>query len=217
MKILAFTDPHGQTHAAGCVACLSAVHSPDFVACAGDVTDFGRVESGFLETLRSIRKTVFFVPGNHDSTDTVRLLAARNPFLKDITYSTADHFGIQVIGLPGTAKFWPGARPDPETVQSILNFWGALDRRRPVILLTHYPPSGTPLDGMDRMSPDAGGSPLVREIIRVVAPTLVICGHYHPEAGKSCRLGPVELVNPGPCGKILTFTGEPFQSPGGAA
>src|SRR5258708_5323487 len=64
------------------------------------------------------------------------------------------------------------------------------NRKKPLVLLTHYPPAGTQVPGTTIMTPDSGGSRLVRQIIEDLKPALDICGHYYQDFGKEALLGP---------------------------
>jgi Icc-related predicted phosphoesterase len=77
------------------------------------------------------------------------------------------------------------------------------DRKKPLVLLTHYPPSGTRVSGVSVLTLDSGGSRLVRRIVEALRPALVVCGHYHQDFGKEAHVGETRIVNPGPGGRIL--------------
>lgn len=110
---------------------------------------------------------------------------------------------MRIGGLPGGPAYGPGGRAEPAEVGKARGLWGRSGGGPPLVLLSHYPPSRTAVSGVSRISPDSGGSVLVRAIVEEVRPALVVCGHYHQDAGKEALLGEVRLVNPGPGGRIV--------------
>lgn len=205
MRILAFTDPHGELAAARSVADLARREKPDLILCPGDLTLFESAPEGFFETLRDIGMPVYVIPGNHDSPDTMSRLHGTFPFLIDVSFRTLDVGQAIIAGVPGNdLAFWPGpTRDEAGTLDLVISLLEARDRSKPLIFLAHYPPSRTAIDGSKRFSPDAGGSRLVRRIIEAAGPALAICGHYHQNFGDEDRIGPTRLINPGPLGRIL--------------
>lgn len=212
MKILAFTDPHGDPAMAEAVARAAAQEKPDLIVCPGDLSLFDQVEPGFFDTLRNIGRPIYFAPGNHDSDEFCSRITAEWPFLIDVSYRTLDagpSFATRglllrraspaiLMGIPGRMDFEPGREAAPETVEGL---WSPQEGK-PVVTLSHYPPTDCALDGGEATD-DAGGSALVRLVLQKIKPDLAVCGHYHQAFGRSGRLGPTLLMNPGPAGRIL--------------
>ena len=202
-RILAFTDTHGDPGAAEAVLALARRERPDLVACAGDLTWFGSRHEASLEKLRGLGRDVYFVAGNHEWDRPPEAMFAGYPFLKDATHRTFEEAGVRIGGLPATPAYWPGGRADREAVRKALELWGGPGASKPLVLLSHFPPSKTAVSGITLITPDSGGSVLVRAIVEGVRPALVVCGHYHQDSGKSGILGGTRLENPGPEGKVL--------------
>lgn len=203
-RILAFTDPHGERPAARAILELARREKPDLVLCAGDISVFGNGHEPFLRDLGDLGQDVLFVPGNHESPDDARQMELRFPFMKDVTFKTVEAAGVRIAGLTGADRaFWPGGRADAGMVSNAEILWGALDRAKPLVLMSHYPPFRTAISGVTYLTPDSGGSMTVRRIVEKLEPALFISGHYHQDFGKEDRLGPTRLVNPGPNGMIL--------------
>lgn len=120
-----------------------------------------------------------------------------------MSFRLVETAGVRLTGIPGTDVFWLGARPDEGLRAKAVGAGDSCGRAKPVILLTHYPPSGTEVSGTSVITSDSGGSRLVRQIVETLKPALVVCGHYHQDFGKEARIGPTLVVNPGPGGRII--------------
>jgi Icc-related predicted phosphoesterase len=200
---MAFTDPHGEEKALREILALAESAKPDLVLCSGDVSFFGQDCDTFLRDLAVLGCPVYFVPGNHETPSVAKDLTTFFPYLKDVTFQMLQVAGVRLTGLPGTDAFWPGARPDEGLRAKAVGAGEAGDLTRPLVLLTHYPPSGTAVSGTTVMTPDSGGSRLVRQIVEALRPALVVCGHYHQDFGKEAHVGQTRVVNPGPGGRLL--------------
>ncbi len=203
VRILAFTDPHGEKAALREILALAELGKPDLVVCSGDVSFFGRDCDTFLRDLAALRRPVYFVPGNHETPSVAMELAACFPYLDDVTFRIVEAAGVRLSGLPGTDAFWPGARPDEGLRSKAVGVGESGNCAKPLVLLTHYPPSGTAVSGTTVLAPDSGGSRLVRQVVEALCPALVVCGHYHQDFGKEAHVGPTRVVNPGPEGRII--------------
>lgn len=203
VRILAFTDPHGEKKALCEILALAESGKPDLVVCSGDVSFFGGECDAFLRDLAVLRRAVYFIPGNHETPSVAKELETFFPYLKDISFRLLEVASVRLTGLPGSDAFWPGARPDEGLHSKAVGVGESGDRTKPLVLLTHYPPSGTKVSGTTIMTPDSGGSRLVRKIVETLRPALVVCGHYHQDFGKEAHIGATWIVNPGPGGRIL--------------
>jgi len=202
VRILAFTDPHGQLEAYESIRKLAETERPDVVVCGGDVTFFGDGYDLFLR-MGGLGRDVYFVPGNHETPSCAKSLELQFPYLKSLEWRLTEVAGVRLAGLPATDAFWPGARRD-EGLRAKAVAMGAIgDRGKPLVLVTHYPPAGTKVSGTTVLTPDSGGSRLVRHIVEALRPALVICGHYHQDFGKQARVGESWIVNPGPGGRVI--------------
>jgi Icc-related predicted phosphoesterase len=203
VRILAFTDPHGEKKALRSIVALAESENPDLVVCSGDVSVFGRECDTFLRDLAVLRRTVYFVPGNHETPSFAKELETFFPYLKDVSFRLLEVAGVRLSGLPGSDAFWPGANPGGGLFSKAVGVGESGDRTKPLVLLSHYPPSGTAVSGTSVITPDSGGSRLVWNIIDALRPALAVCGHYHQDFGKEDRMGTSRIVNPGPGGRIL--------------
>lgn len=201
MKVLAFTDPHGATEAADAVIELAKKERPDLVVCSGDISYFNQRYERMCRRLADLGCLIYWVSGNHDA-GMEDLVGAEFPHMKDVSFLSIDLKNVSIGGVPGSEKFWPDTHWDDDLVSLALRTYGRLDRSKPFILLSHFPPRGASIDGRSGGSPDAGGSQTVREIIDVLQPDLVVSGHYHSDFRRECRIGKVRCVNPGAMGSV---------------
>src|SRR3989344_7009818 len=67
MKILAFSDVHGDRGMVLKLVARAKKDDIDLVVCAGDFTVFERQTKGVLADLDTIGKTVLIIPGNHET------------------------------------------------------------------------------------------------------------------------------------------------------
>jgi Icc-related predicted phosphoesterase len=214
-KILAFTDSHGEARNLETLIGQYRKGKPDLVVSSGDLTFFGTNYERYFAGLRDIDRTVYYVPGNHESLRTWKLLDESYPQLRNVSYRIERVGGIQICGIPGEEAIAPATREDDSVFDKAMKAFRALDRREPVLLLTHYAPAGTRCDGILRGADskpidlpygDGGGSHVVRRIVDALKPDQVICGHYHQAFGEKDVLGPTRVLNPGPGGTCFTLS-----------
>ena len=205
-RLLAFTDPHGEIDAARAVAKLDQLEKPDLIVCSGDLTFFGHRHALFFQTLSSIGKPIYFIPGNHEDAKTAAEIAKEWPFMIDVSWRVVEEVDLLITGVPGNdLAFWPGRSKGEEDaveiMRNIVQIQNGADR---LVFLAHYPPTGCQMvDGSRNPTPDAGGSATVRKITEKIHPSLVVTGHYHSCFNCEDRLDGIRILNPGPTGKIL--------------
>ena len=73
MKILAFTDMHGDKKAVEEI--LKKAKEADILVCAGDISDWGRNERAMLKALEKAGKPMLLIPGNHEFKDELAEIA----------------------------------------------------------------------------------------------------------------------------------------------
>lgn len=201
MKVLAFTDPHGATEAADAVIALAESSRPDLVVCSGDISYFQKRYERMCRRLADLGHPIYWVSGNHDA-GMEDLVGVEFPHMKDVSYLAVDLQRATVGGVPGSKQFWPAKEWDDELVTLALRTYGRIQRSKPFVFLSHFPPRGSSIDGRSGDSPDAGGSQTVREMVDSLKPDLVVSGHYHSEFRRECRLGRTRVVNPGAMGTV---------------
>ncbi len=196
MKILAFTDFHGNQEAYQAVKRLITNEKPDFVLVAGDIINYDANQARkFLVELASAGRAVYFVPGNMDSvelggwpgTGKVHGIHGRCESLE----------GISLIGLGGSphGPFRTVFEYSEEEAARLLEAAAKDYREGLLILVSHCPAKNTKIDLVS--SGDHVGSMSVRKFVEKTQPVLVVSGHVHEAQGID-NLGLTTLVNTGP-------------------
>ncbi len=64
MKVLAFTDLHGNKQAVQTI--IKKAKEADIMVCAGDLSDWGQHGREMLKELEKAGKPMLLIPGNHE-------------------------------------------------------------------------------------------------------------------------------------------------------
>jgi Icc-related predicted phosphoesterase len=193
MRILVISDLHGSQAATETLAQREV--DWDLLLVAGDITDFGggAEAARTLAPLRESGRPLACVRGNCDRRGVA-------DYLEEAGISV-DGRGLLRAGLgiagAGGGLLHRGFTPNELSEEGLeAELRAALTQlgRPPDIILCHSPPNGTPLD---RRHSSHLGSHCLREILSEAAPRLWVSGHIH-ESRASARLGPTNLLNPGP-------------------
>jgi Icc-related predicted phosphoesterase len=197
MKILAFVDLHGNLGALDRI--ISKAKNCDLLVCAGDLTTFEQNIEYMLYKLDRIKKPILIVPGNHESDSAIRLLGKS---FKNTVYLEKTHYengGYLFVGCSGNGF----ARKDDDFEEFARKLERTISNRKEstkLILVVHAPPYRTRLDMIYK---GHNGNASVRKFIEETQPELVVCGHFHENAGKSDMIGKSLVINPGKDGRIL--------------
>lgn len=196
MKILAFTDFHGNVDAFQKARLAVLKEKPDLVLVAGDLVnhDIQRAKE-LLAVLAEGGGPVYFVPGNMD-----------NKALKDWTgsanvrglhgrcYYVADLALVGLGGSPQGAFSTPFEFSEQQAAKlletAMKNYHGGR-----LILVSHCPPRDTKIDRTTEG--DHIGSATVRRFVESNQPVLVLSGHVHEAQGYD-TIGSTMVVNTGP-------------------
>jgi len=197
MKILVFSDIHGDWRALGRLLETEA----DLYFSAGDLTSWerGLAEGGRILAQRGER--VYVLPGNHESAAAVQAMCDRFGlnFFHERSFKTGGyHFAG--LGYSSPTPFnTPGEYSEEEIAERLERF-AAL---KPLVLVCHCPPRGTPLDRV-RDGVHAGSSAVAR-FIELHQPALFFSGHIHEAAGVQAKLGCTRAFSAGPRGLLFDF------------
>lgn len=226
IRFVAFTDHHGDLEATHSILELAEREQPDLLLCAGDFSYFGKNWESSWAKLSACGIPLYYVGGNHEDGWISRqagignaatwLSAWKNPALRVIN---ANGRRVQFLGIDGSPEFEPTlgsykgtADVDLRLVKGSVAANGAL----PLVVVTHYPPTGTKCCGplYDSSGSIAVpvkdfeyfvGSERARAFIDALNPVLVITGHHHDRFGVEDRIGRTRVINPGPTGMLLTI------------
>jgi Icc-related predicted phosphoesterase len=195
VKLLIFSDVHNDLPA---LERLIAVEA-DYYFAAGDLVSWGKGLDLCGEILKKRAEQVYVLPGNHESAEAVSHLCYEFG-LNDFHGRSMRLGEYHVAGLgysTPTPFDTPGEYSESEMAHRLKHFQGL----RPLVLICHCPPYGTPLDrireGMH------GGSTAVREFLAAARPAHFFCGHIHEAGGVSADLGDTHCVNVGKRGYLL--------------
>ena len=196
MRILAFTDFHGNQEAYRHAKELIANEKPDFVIVAGDIINYdsNRAKQLLLD-LGTVGHPVYFVPGNMDGRELGDWAGGEN--VHALHARCKSNEGVSLLGLGGSPHgpfrtVFEYSEEEAETLfeEAAKNYGGGL-----LILVSHCPPNNTKVDQVS--SGEHVGSIAVRRFIEKTEPTLVVSGHVHESQGTD-TIGSTTIVNTGP-------------------
>jgi hypothetical protein len=195
VKILLFSDIHSDLAA---LRRLMEIEADRYFA-VGDLVNWARGLDAAGEILARRAGKLSVIPGNHESeSDIARLCETYG--LTPMHGRTVEMGGYHVaaLGYSNPTPFdTPGEYSEVEIATRLEPFAGL----KPLILICHCPPLGTPLDraGDGRHF----GSSAVAEFIRAHQPAWFFCGHIHEAAGVEATLGKTRGRNLGKNGYLL--------------
>jgi len=196
LKILAFTDFHGNQGAYQNARLLIANEKPDFVIVAGDILnyDFNKAKL-LLFDLAAAGSPVYFVPGNMDSEELGNWAGGEN--VHALHGRCENREGVSLIGLGGSphSPFKTVFEYSEQEAATLIGAAARGYRLGKLILVSHCPPRNTEVDRVS--GGEHIGSTAVREFVEKRQPALVVSGHVH-EAQGTDTLGSTILVNTGP-------------------
>lgn len=195
MKILLFSDIHSDLAA---LRALMDVEADHYFA-VGDLVNWARGLDAAGEILTRRAGKLSVIPGNHESeSDIARLCETYG--LTPMHGRTVEMGGFHVAAL-GYSNPTPFHTPGEYSEQEIASRLEPFAGLKPMILVCHCPPLGTPLDraGDGRHF----GSSAIAKFIEAQQPEWFFCGHIHEAAGVEATLGRTRGRNLGKKGYLL--------------
>lgn len=195
MRILVFSDIHGDR------AALESLMSQEADVCvaAGDLVSWGRGLDALAPVLKSRAPRVWVLPGNHEHETDIEAFCGRHGLhALHGRHFDADGWCIAGLGHSSPTPFnTPGEYTEEEIAARLERFAGL----KPLVLICHCPPLGTPLDraAFGRHI----GSRAVREFLEREQPVWFACGHVHEAAGVVTQIGATRAVNAGKSGYVI--------------
>jgi Icc-related predicted phosphoesterase len=190
MRILAFSDLHGNAEHAKAIVAASA--NADLVLAAGDFCNFHRGLPETVALLASIPCPILAVPGNHETAQS--LTAAATPNMTVLHGQAVEIGGISVFGIgygipDQPFEAWSTDLTEAEAAD-LLETCDQAD-----IILSHSPPKNI----ADRIQSGQNvGSTALRTATERLRPKLLLCGHIHEAWGQSGHIGETKVHNLGP-------------------
>jgi uncharacterized protein len=198
MNILAFADTHARK--SSLKKLVKKARHADVLVCAGDLSLFGEGLQESTELLANLGKPLLVIPGNHENKKDIEALTALFPHViplhgKTHTLDEVVFFGY---GEGGFSFIEPGME----------KFLASLSRRFPPgkkrVFVTHAPPYHTTLDYL-AWFPGHRGCKTAVKVIKHLKPDLALCGHFHENMNKQCKIGKSIVMNPGCDGTLITL------------
>ncbi|MBI2107201.1 metallophosphoesterase family protein [Candidatus Woesearchaeota archaeon] len=187
MKILAFSDIHGNKKAITSIISISNKKNPDLLICAGDISSSKMITKEVVKELKKSKKPIFIIHGNHETSQEVESdKQVTNLHKKLIQIEDYNFLGFGGGGF---------SKRDIEFEKFTKNI-----KKENLILVTHAPPYNTVLDILPM---GHVGSISIKNFIKNNKPILAICGHLHENEGKSEKIYKTLIINPGIKGKII--------------
>jgi Icc-related predicted phosphoesterase len=199
MKVLIFSDIHGDLRALERIAALPA----DVYINAGDLATFSRGIERCGEALKHLGERLWMLPGNHETHEATRALCDRFGFfdfhrkVRTLESSTGP---VQWAGL-GYSNITPFNTPGEYSEEEIAAALAAFDGIKPLRLVVHFPPFETKLD--EYAPGKHAGSPALRAWVEKAQPSDLFCGHIHETAGMRDSLGSTQMINVGKQGSTI--------------
>jgi len=187
MLILAAADIHGRPERIRSIQLHTALHRPDVLVLAGDISHRWR-PARVLDPLNRLPLPVLMVRGNGDSPRLDALLADY-PNLYRLHLSRQCVGGIAFVGIGGTLPLPFHSRLAIREIGMLKHASRLLTEG--AVLVVHAPPYGI----RDRVfGKFHAGSRAVRRLMDHDSPGLILCGHIHEQAGVEA-VGETVVVN----------------------
>jgi Icc-related predicted phosphoesterase len=195
LKLLIFSDIHNDWKTLERLLAREA----DYYIAAGDQVTWARGMDRCGEILKSRNDKVYVLPGNHESADQVAAMCARFG-LHDLheRHIQVGNWHVAGLGYSSPTPFnTPGEYSEAQIAARLERFADL----RPLVLICHCPPFGTPLD---QIRPELhAGSRAVKSFLEQHPPEYFFCGHIHEAEGVEISLGATRARNVGKQGYLL--------------
>jgi len=198
MKILAFTDLHGDLKALKEIKKKAKNQRPEVIICAGDISIFGDNFAYLINEIDELNIPFLLIPGNHEDDSLIRSSERMFENVKDLHNKHFVKNDYLFFGFGGGGF----SLIDKEFEQTAKKFKKIISNTgiKKIVLVTHAPPYKTKVDNVHGSHV---GNKSIRNFIVDAKPVLVICGHLHENEGKEDKIGKTRIINPGFSGKIV--------------
>jgi Icc-related predicted phosphoesterase len=191
LRILAFSDLHGDPKLIERVKSEAKSKSIDVALCCGDITP---IHGNTIEVARAIGNLgvrTLAVPGNFELPDDMRIACKENNWT-DLHGKYIEVKGYLFAGCGGGNKS-PFNTPYELSEDEFKDILSKLDTiRSGFIMLTHCPPYGVVDEAKNGIHL---GSKAIAEFIALKKPLLHFCGHIHEQGGNEGMLNGTKVIN----------------------
>lgn len=189
-RIMAIADIHGDTNLVKKLAKKAKDEKVDIIIIPGDLTWIEELPRGIIEPFTKLNKDILIIPGNHETQNTIELLKAQYPNIKNIHGKGIKEKDIGIFGAgysQNTGPFWA----EEEEIFKALKRGHEQIRNTPKkIMITHAHHKGSKAEftGFE-------GSEAVKKAIEKFRPDIVLNGHIHEAGGIEEKIGKTRIIN----------------------
>ncbi|MBI2565229.1 metallophosphoesterase family protein [Candidatus Woesearchaeota archaeon] len=201
LKILAFSDIHGDQAAIDRMVKRAEQENVDLVIIAGDFSPRHAIDTAppnLIGPFLKLGKKVLVLHGNNETETTVDFLTDLYGVQNLHKYSLELN-GIGIFGA-GSADVGPFPINDREIFEKLEKSHNYIQQSKKKIMVTHAHPSGSLIEKFTNIFK---GSESVRKAIDKFQPNILICGHVHEAAGVEEIIGKTKVVNVAKVGKVI--------------
>ncbi len=195
MKLLIFSDIHNDL---GALEKLMATEA-DYYFAAGDLATWSQGLDRAAKVMQARADRLYVLPGNHETAAQIEDMCARHGF--HYFHETAMRLGEYEVAGFGYSSPTPFNTPGEYSEQEIARRLEAFAGLKPLVLICHCPPYGSPLDRV-REGVHAG-STAIRDFLAREQPAYFFSGHIHEAAGVTAQLGRTFAASLGRRGYLL--------------
>lgn len=197
MKVIAFTDLHGDLKRLKHLEGMIKVKKPDMLICAGDFTLFGRNINSIAKKLNDFKIPVVIIPGNHETGEEVKDISKKFKNLKNIHHIIYEKNDYTFFGM-GQGGF---SQKDKEFEKLFPTIKKKINPETKLIIVSHAPVADTTTDNIDG---EHAGSISLRKFVELTNPVLVVVGHLHECEHTEDKIKNSRIINPGD-GEFITI------------
>lgn len=203
MKVLFFIDTHGSPSAMRHIK--EKAKDADLLVCGGDFTIFENDMIKILEELNKLNRPTIIIHGNHETASTTR---ANCEGLKNLHFIHKKYFIIDDLVFYGYGGGGFSSKDESFTheaelfMQEFKKLSESHNKKYRIILITHAPPYGTPIDYVGEYEGHVGNKSITEFILKY-HPILAMSGHIHETAGVDEKMNSTRIINPGEKGMLI--------------
>lgn len=195
MKVLAFSDLHGDREKAKELADKAEKENVDLVIMCGDIAKNEEEITGLVGIFKN--KKVLLVPGNHDW-NAAEFWAEFYDF-KNLHGNSSQYYDIGIFGC-GLANVGPNPLTENEFFYTLKAGFEKVSATKKKIMITHNHPADTKTEHFSQF---VHGSKGIKKAIDEFQPDLALCGHIHEAEGFQEKIGNTRLINVGRKGFVF--------------
>ena len=202
LKILAFSDVHGDQSTLAKLVRQAETENVDLVVIGGDFSSRSAIDMAppnLVGPFLGIGKEVLAIHGNNETELSVKML-------EDV-YGIKSLHGyykivgdVGIFGCGGAPHIGPFTTKEEEIFTLLSRAHEKIKHTKRKVMVTHAHPSGTVMEQLTTIFP---GSDAVRKAIDEFKPDVVVCGHVHEAEGMEEMIGKTKVINVAKSGKVF--------------